>query len=92
MRCSAALSLLTWLLLAGCGASPIEACAEQDIDCCTRDEECAEYYGSTFPYCVNPGKNSGICAECLSGDDCDVYEVCRDDPVIGGFCIDREAP
>lgn len=86
-----AIPLLALALLAGCG-DPIAGCDAAGADCCTSDDDCADHYGEVFPFCVTPGRQTGICAECLTGDDCDVYEVCREDPVIGAFCVDRDAP
>lgn len=80
--------LITFLL--ACAGTPVERCDVEDVDCCTDDAQCAEVYGDAFPYCVDPGAKTGICAQCLTGDDCDVYEICADDPVLGAVCAPRD--
>ena len=78
------------LVVLGCGANPVEQCEVEGADCCRIDEECFEAYGDVFPYCVEPGAKSGICAQCLTGDDCGVYDICVDDPVLGKVCTPRD--
>ncbi len=83
--------VLICLFAAGCAGSPVAGCDEPGRDCCSTDSDCADWYGPVFPYCLTPGDKTGICAECVTGDDCGVYEVCREDDTIGAYCVDRDA-
>lgn len=75
-------------LLAGCPANPVADCELLNVDCCLADQDCARFYGDEFPYCVNAGSTTGICAECRTSEHCGEGLVCVADASTGGFCCD----
>jgi len=80
------------LLLLGClpsfDAGQIPSCEAPDatVDCCTSDQECLNWFTDTFPYCENPGIETGRCVECRVDEHCDRNSQCDRDPEIGSFC------
>ena len=77
-----------FLFLAPACADPIENCEVPGLDCCTTNAQCVDTYASLFPFCHAPGENTGVCAECQTAEDCDVYETCLIDATLGGFCYE----
>lgn len=78
------------LLLTSACVDPIENCEVTGLDCCTSDAQCEDTYPSQFPFCHASGDTTGVCAECQTAEDCDVYETCLIDSTLGGFCYDPE--
>ena len=59
------------LFAAGCNSDPVADCdLSPRTDCCVNDRECLDFFGSEFPYCNEPGRNTGTCSECITNADC----------------------
>jgi hypothetical protein len=82
---------MLWLVWALACKDPVADCDVEGKDCCVSDEECVGWFGDAFGRCATPGRKTGICAECVTGDDCSTYEVCVEDEVLGAFCESRDA-
>jgi hypothetical protein len=59
-------------LAGGCNA--VWVCSTEElgrgIDCCTTDARCRSDYGDERPYCIEPGRHTGVCSECRADYDC----------------------
>ena len=90
-------SLLLPLLLAAClpsfDAGEIPNCQASDpaVDCCVDDRECLNWFTDAFPYCENPGLQTGRCVECRVDEHCDMQSQCDLDPDVGSFCAPSSA-
>jgi hypothetical protein len=85
--------VLSVLFLLACVPSldvgPLRRCdvADPRVDCCTAPDECLNYFGADFPYCIEPGRETGRCVECTVDEHCDLDSYCRQDlPELGPFC------
>ena len=79
--------LVGTLVLTSCG-SPVATCKDDVVDCCLTDSQCEAHFGPDFPYCLNPGKETGQCVECVDGSHCEVGETCEDDATFGKYCAE----
>jgi hypothetical protein len=78
--------LMAFFAFLACNSNPIEKCGVMSVDCCTADSQCLDYFGSEFQYCYFPDESTGVCAECLTDNDC-VLGKCLDDGVVGALCV-----
>lgn len=65
--------------------------SDPTVDCCERDIECDRYFGDSFPYCDDPGPQTGRCVECQVDEHCDLDSLCLDDPDHGRWCAPLSA-
>lgn len=85
------------ILFAG-GCTAVWVCSEEEIEdgvsCCTTDARCRADFGEEFPYCVDPGRHTGVCSECARDEHCQRDQHCdfgrRRDFGRGNFgvCVD----
>jgi len=74
------------LVMLSCG-NPVERCQEAGlVDCCQEDDDCVKGVGPLFPYCFNPGPQTGQCVECVFDSDCAGGQRCLEDDDFGPYC------
>ena len=80
--------LLLLPLLGACdNVHAIRTCKSETSDCCSSDDQCAEYYGEYFIFCLNPQDDEGgQCVECTTDVHCGLAGRCVEDEVLGRYC------
>ncbi|MFK7927111.1 MAG: hypothetical protein AB8H79_02905 [Myxococcota bacterium] len=82
------LLLLTTACAPTVNTRPLRNCeaADETVDCCTRSEQCVNYFGASFPICTTPGDETGRCSECTVDEQCDLDSFCDVDAPAGPYC------
>ena len=78
------LMTITLIVSTGMGCSrthALKTCDDATNDCCETNEQCYQYFGTEYPFCVD-----AHCAECTSDEHCLDDEICLSDDDVGRFC------
>jgi hypothetical protein len=74
--------------LTSCG-NPIARCESATSDCCEFDDQCLDFWGSDYPYCVDAPGEGGICAVCVDDRDCANGFTCVAHSGLGNVCAEE---